>query len=460
MHHVIIGGGPAATNAIETIRQFDNGESTITLVSDELAHSRMALPYWLAGQIPKEQTHTGDDAYFKKLKVTTKFGQRVTNIDASAKTVVLDDSSSIEYDNLLLATGSSPLELPIPGADGDAVQPMWNLSHVESALAKLDSMDQPRVVMIGAGFIGFIVLNAMYKRGWKLAVVEREKHVLPRMLNSKAASFVESWLRRKQVDVHCGASVQAIEDSANGKSVKLSDGQSIECDFVVVATGVKPNIELAASAGLKTDHGVIVDANMRTNVEGIYAAGDIAQGPVRYSDTSEVHAIQPTAVDHGRIAGANMAGQSIAYPGSLLMNILDVCGLQCASFGQWEDESADPIAIESESTSVYRQLLFTDDKVTGAIFVGEANNMGMLTDCGMVKGMVQTNASLGSWKQYLQENPFDVRRAYVAARVAEQLAATTLLGRPTQARQFRFDNTPVKSKVSDSHSTYVSTKTS
>ena len=117
MHHVIIGGGPAATNAIETIRAFDGGRSVITLICDEPAHSRMALPYWLAGSIPEAHTHTGDAAYFTRLNVTTRFGARVVAIDPQRKAVTLGDGGKLDFDNLLIATGSSPLRPPIPGAD-------------------------------------------------------------------------------------------------------------------------------------------------------------------------------------------------------------------------------------------------------------------------------------------------------------------------------------------------------
>ena len=152
-----------------------------------------------------------------------------------------------------------------------------------------------------------------------------------------------------------------------------------------------------------------------------------------------------------------MAGQDIAYSGSLSMNVLDVCGLQCASFGNWGDASSDSIVISNPNESIYRSFLFTEDRMTGAIFVGQANDAGMLTDVGMAKGMVQTGASLGVWKNYLKENPFDMRRAFIATRVPELLASTTLLGRPTANRQFRYGNADAKQRIPPSHGAYVNT---
>lgn len=458
-HHVIIGGGPAATNAIETIRQFDDGSSQITLISDEPAHSRMALPYWLSGQIPREQTYTGDAAYFQRLGVETRFGNRVTKIDRSAKSVALDDGSHLDYDTLLLATGSRPLSLPVEGGDLVGVTPKWTLADVEQGLKVLEGKESPRIVLVGAGFIGLIILSALFKRGCRLTVVERESQVLPRMLSRASAEYARKWLVQKQVDVLCDTSVTAIREKKDGsKSVETSSGSEISADLVVVAIGVAPNVELAGDAGLQSDHGILVNEYLQTSDPTIYAAGDCAQGPAMLRDEREVHAIHPTAVDHGRIAGANMAGQQVAYPGSLSMNVLDVCGLQCVSYGNWNDPAADSMEISSPASNVYRNLLWTGDRLTGAIFVGQSNHVGMLTDVGMVKGIIQTQAALGPWKQFLEENPFDIRRAYIGSKVADQLQSSNLLGRPAAARQFHHGDAKPAAQAGPHHASYVGTK--
>ena len=240
--------------------------------------------------------------------------------------------------------------------------------------------------MIGAGFIGFIVLNAMYKLGWSLTVVEREGQVLPRMLDGGASSMVESWLGAQGVTVHTGASATEIVAGDGGaKIVKLDNGEHVEADLVIVATGIKTNVDLVHDI-VDTDQGVLVNDRMQSSIPNIYAAGDVAQGPVLFSDERQVHAIQPTAVDQGRIAGANMAGQEVHYPGSLLMNVVDVCGLHSASFGAWNDDQAEAITISNDAGQVYRKLLLRDDQLVGAIFVGKPNDMGMLTDVAWSKG--------------------------------------------------------------------------
>ena len=456
--NIIIGGGPAATNAVETIRQLD-GKSEITLICDEPPHSRMALPYWLADQIPREHTYTGNDESLQKLKVDACIGQRVQKIDPQAKSVTLTDGSVLDFDNALIATGASPLDPPIPGKDLPGVQALWSLSDTDLALQTTAGMDKPRVVMVGAGFIGFIVLNAMFKRGWKLAVVEREKNVLPRMLDPGAATLVEDWLAGRGVAVHTNTTVQKISQADDGsKVVELAGGDSLPADLVILATGIQPNLDLVGDSGIQIDEGILVNDRMQTNFPFIYAGGDVAQGPVLFGDQPEIHAIQPTAVDHGRIAGANMCGQDVQYPGSLLMNVVDVCGLQTASFGNWSDASAEATTISHAGRHIYRKMLWQEDLMVGAIFAGQPTDMGMLTDVGMVKGILQTQTPMGPWKEFLRENPFDIRRAYIATGVAAKLAGSSLLGRPTKAREFHFGGAKPAAHVGKAHKVFVGTK--
>lgn len=459
-HHVIIGGGPVATNAIETIRQYESEPSQITLICDEPAHSRMALPYWLSGQIPEQHTHTADSEYFQKLNVNARIGQRVRQIKPDQKQLELADGSAVEFDDLLIATGAAPIQLPIPGADLPGVQNLWTIAHTDQLLQATQNLERPRVVMIGAGFIGFIMLNAMHKRGWQLAVVEQADQVLPRMLDSQTAQIVHSWLGRKGVELHCGTTVTAIHDvDGQAKQVELADGSRIDADIVVIAAGIRPNTSFLDGSGIALGDGILVDQRLRTNLPGIYAGGDVVEGPVLGSERREMHPIQPTAVDHGRIAGANMAGHAVDYPGSLLMNILDVCGLQCASFGDWAGQD-DTTTIHNADDHIARKLVWNGDQLSGAIFVGQANDMGMLTDVGMVKGFLQTQTALGEWKAFLQQNPFDIRRPYVATQVARKLAQTTLLGKPSAPRGFQFGNPPLDNRPGPHHAVLMDTKTS
>ena len=432
--HVIIGGGPGGMNAIETIRGYD-ADASITLISDEPAYSRMALPYYISGNIPVEQVNTGDDDYFSRLGVKTRFGARVTEVNPYANMVTLSDGSMVPFDNLLIATGSSAQQLNIPGADGDGVHNLWTVEDAEKTVSALGN--DADVAFIGAGFIGFIILNAMHKRGARLKVIELEGQVLPLMLDAQGASLVNSWLESKGVETHTGVSVQAIEHGSDGvKTLQLSDGSSTRADVVIMATGIKTNIGFLDGSGIETNQGVLVNNRCQTNVSNVYAAGDVAEGPDLSTGGQAVHAIQPTAVDHGRIAGANMAGQDVEYPGSLLMNILDVCGLQCASFGDWSG-SGDVTEVINANRPVYRKLIWEGSTITGAVILGPADDVAMLNDMGMIKGLIQAKTDLGAWKQHIQSNPTDIRRPYVATRTAEKMLALTALGKPSTHRSYQ-----------------------
>ncbi len=432
--HVIIGGGPGGMNAIETIRSYD-ADASITLISDEPAYSRMALPYYISGNIPVEQVNTGDDEYFSRLGVKTRFGASVAEVNPYASMVTLSDGSMVPFDNLLIATGSSAQKLNIPGADGDGVHNLWTVADAEKTVSALGN--DADVAFIGAGFIGFIILNAMHKRGARLKVIELEGQVLPRMLDAQGASLVNSWLESKGVETHTGVSVQAIEHGSDGvKTLQLSDGSSTRADVVIMATGIKTNIGFLDGSGIETNQGVLVNNRCQTNVSNVYAAGDVAEGPDLSTGEQAVHAIQPTAVDHGRIAGANMAGQDVEYLGSLLMNILDVCGLQCASFGDWSG-SGDVTEVINANRPVYRKLNWEGSTITGAIILGPADDVAMLNDMGMIKGLIQAKTDLGAWKQHIQANPTDIRRPYVATRTAEKMLALTALGKPSTHRSYQ-----------------------
>jgi NAD(P)H-nitrite reductase large subunit len=421
-------------NAIETIRGYD-ADASITLISDEPAYSRMALPYYISGNIPVEQVNTGDDDYFSRLGVKTRFGARVTEVNPYANMVTLSDGSMVPFDNLLIATGSSAQQLNIPGADGDGVHNLWTVEDAEKTVSALGN--DADVAFIGAGFIGFIILNAMHKRGARLKVIELEGQVLPRMLDAQGASLVNSWLESKGVETHTGVSVQAIEHGSDGvKTLQLSDGSSTRADVVIMATGIKTNIGFLDGSGIETNQGVLVNNRCQTNVSNVYAAGDVAEGPDLSTGGQAVHAIQPTAVDHGRIAGANMAGQDVEYPGSLLMNILDVCGLQCASFGDWSG-SGDVTEVINANRPVYRKLIWEGSTITGAVILGPADDVAMLNDMGMIKGLIQAKTDLGAWKQHIQSNPTDIRRPYVATRTAEKMLALTALGKPSTHRSYQ-----------------------
>jgi NAD(P)H-nitrite reductase large subunit len=410
MNHVIIGNGPAGVVAAETLRKADPLAS-VKLVGDEdcAPYSRMAIPYLLMGRIAEPGTHLRKaPGHFERLRIEPVTG-RATAIDAAARRVKMADGSELPYDRLLLATGARPVRPAIPGIELPGVHPCWTLEDARNVmkLAKPGS----RVVQMGAGFIGCIILEALAERGVQLTVVEMGNRMVPRMMTEKAGGMIKRWCESKGVRVITSTKVEAISPSSKGEalSVKLSTGELLPADLVISATGVRPSVELAQTAGLTTQVGIRVNNRMQTSDPNIYAAGDAAQAEELYTRSFVVNAVQPNAVEQARVAATNMAGGDTASPGAFAMNVLDTLGLIAASFGQWQGvPGGESVERVDEQEYRYIGLQFDGDRLIGATTLGLTEHVGVL------RGLIQSQRPLKSWKSALQKDPLDVMRAYLA----------------------------------------------
>jgi NADPH-dependent 2,4-dienoyl-CoA reductase/sulfur reductase-like enzyme len=404
MRYVIVGAGPAGVVAAETLRRRDpSGE--IALVGDEpgAPYARMAIPYVLTGKIGEDGTliRKGRDHY-KSLGIRLVSG-RADKLDRARKELVLADGTKLAYDRLLIATGASAAKPPVPGLDLPGVHHCWTLADAR-AIAKRAGKGA-EVVLVGAGFIGCIILESLLERGVKLTVVESENRMLPKMMDEVGGDMIESWCDAKSVRVLTSTRLKGV---AKGKGerldVTLEPGGAIAADLVVIATGVKANTGFLAGSGLAIEDGVKVDDRLSAG-DAIFAAGDCAKGQ-DFGGGFMVHAIQPTAAEHGRVAAVNMTGGDARYQGSLIMNVLDTAGLISASFGHWEKgeeaRAADP------RNHKYVKLAFDGDRIRGALTLGLTEHVGAL------RGLIQTRARLGPWKAKLMRDPTRVVEAYVA----------------------------------------------
>jgi NAD(P)H-nitrite reductase large subunit len=429
--HLIIGGGTAGMNAMRTIREEEREPSEITLVSAERPYSRMVLPYYLDRSIAEQHVFTTSAALLAQWKVKTHLGRRAAGLDVKANVCALDDGTKLEYDDCLIATGSSAVRAPVPGADGPNVHSFWTLDECRGVIASITHGSH--VVMIGAGFISFTILNSILALGAKLTIVELAPRILPRMVDDAGAKVIEDWLQAHGVAVRTNVKVTKIEDARGKKRLKFASGADVVCDVVVMATGIKTNLEWLKGAGVPIKQGIVVDDHLRSSIPNVYAAGDVAEGRDLVSGQPALHAIEPTAQEHGRVVGANMAGKDVAYKGSLIINIVEVCHLDAASFGAWDNAKAETIVGVKRDRSAYRKYLFTGDRLTGAIIIGRSGDVWTTNDVGMLKGLVQTGVPLGRLKDYLKAHPFDVKTAYIAAGTAGMLLPETVLGRPAKA---------------------------
>ena len=407
MRHVIIGAGPAGVVAAETLRRVDPSSDIIILGDEpEPPYSRMALPYLLADKVGESGTHLRHGAaHFEKLAIDVRHA-RVRSLDPANRTLAAADGADIAWDRLLIATGAHPIKPPIEGMDAEGVENCWTLADARRILAR--AKPGARVVLMGAGFIGCIVLEALAARGVDLVVVEMADRMLPRMMDEAGGAMIARWCESRGVTVRTGTRVTEIARRNGSLTLAAEPGDPIEADVVVCATGVAPNVDFLDGAGIDCDAGILVDHRLHTSADGVYAAGDVAQGPDFSTGRREVHAIQPTAVEHGRIAALNMAGIDTAFRGSLSMNVLNTLGLVSSSFGLWMGtEGGERSVAADEARSRYLRLEFEEDRIVGALALGLTQHVGVL------RGLIQTRVRLGSWMEKLRDDPTLVMNAYL-----------------------------------------------
>jgi len=404
MRYLIIGAGPAGVNAAEVLRRLDP-EAAVRIVGDEPEppYSRMAIPYLLMDRVDEHGTHLRERVdHFADLGIDVTQG-RVASVDPAGHRVTLETGDSLAYDRLLVATGSTPARPPIPGVDGPNVSSCWTLADARAIAAC--AAPGSRVALIGAGFIGSIILEALAMRGVQLSVIEQGERMVPRMMGPQAGGLLKRWCEAKGVKVHTGVRVESID--ANG--VRLAGGTFVEADLVITATGVRPNIGFLQGSGVEVDQGILIDRHFRTSGVDIYAAGDVAQGLDFCTGNYAVHAIQPTATDHGHLAAVNMSGREAEYEGSVNMNVLDTLGLLSCSFGRWEGvDGGEQAELYAPDDYRYLSLQFEDDRLIGA------NAVGMFQHVGVLRGLIQRRTALGAWKGRLLRDPTRLMEAYLA----------------------------------------------
>lgn len=410
MKYVIVGNGPAGVIAAETIRKRAPDDEIVMIgAEDAPPYSRMAIPYLLMGNIEESGTYLRKDpAYYDTLKIKQIHG-KVASIDIKTKQLSLagNESKSITYDRLLIATGSVPVQPPIPGIDLPGVHPCWTLEDAR-AITKI-AKPGSRVLQMGAGFIGCIILEALASRKVELTVVEMGDRMVPRMMTERAGGMIKQWVQAKGIEVFTDTKVQEITQSGYGLNVKLSNGKTIEVDLVISATGVRPNITYLKSSGLEMHTGILVNQQMQTSNADIFAAGDVTESIDFSTGKRIINAIQPNAAEQARIAAINMTGGSVETIGALQINVLDTMGLISSSFGLWSGApGGDHVEMIDAERNKYLRLEFLGDILVGATCVGMTEHIGVL------RGLIQGKVVLGVWKEALLTDPTKVMDAYLA----------------------------------------------
>ncbi len=417
-HHVILGAGPAGVIAAETIRKLSPNDA-ITLVGDEPEppYSRMAIPYLLMGNIDERGTYLRKGAsHFTDLRINV-VRTRVNSVQAAIKNVTLGNGQTLTFDTLLIATGSHPVRPPVAGIDSAGVHSCWTLEDARQIMQL--ATKGARVLQLGAGFIGCIIMEALAARGVQLSVVEMGDRMVPRMMGPIAGGMIRDWCESKGVQVFTGTKVESIT-AGKPLQVKLSNGKTVEADLVISAAGVRPAIGYLKDSGINCLLGVLTNEHLQTNVAGVFAAGDCAEALDKISGKMIVSAIQPNAAEQARVAAANMVAFSrggkpaTELKGVTQINVLDTLGLISTSFGDWQGASGGDHAEWTDSKAGrHLSLQFKGDVLVGC------NSVGWTDHVGAMRGLVEGQVKLGEWKETLKKDPTKLMEAYLASAQAQ-----------------------------------------
>jgi NAD(P)H-nitrite reductase large subunit len=402
--YLILGNSAAAVNAIESIRALDQA-GTITLLARETEHaySRPLITYRLGGKVDDAGMDYRRRDFYTAHNVDARLGVEAVKVDPVAKVVTCRDGSKLGFENLLIATGGAPIRPPIEGSDAAGVFTFTTWADQRAVDEFIAAGKAARgAVVLGGGLIGLKSVEALVARGVQTTIVELADRVLAITFDQQASDLAEQSLADKGVGIRTNSTIKKVL-SRNGavESVVLADGASIDCGLVILAIGVRPDLSLVAGTSIKTDRGILVDDRLATNVPGIFAAGDVAQGLDVLAGQQRAIPILPVAARQGRIAGNNMAGGQLRYGGGVAMNAVDVLGLPTISVGQTVEAAGDEVLARLDRKGrTYRKLVIRNNKLIGAIFIGRIDRAGLFT------GMIRTGLDVSTFKNLLLDDEF------------------------------------------------------
>jgi len=379
MKYVIVGASAAGISAAKKLRELDD-DSEITIISkDTKVYSRCMLHYLIGGQRDVDQLNFTPKDFFIENKINWFKGKTVTSVLPNQKSLLLESGENINYDKLLLATGASSFFPPIDNlAETEDIYGLRNLGDALEIKEKAEEVQQ--AIVIGAGLVGVDAAIGLAEQGVKVTIVEMADRILPLQLDAKAASRYQARFEDKGIEIVTGARANKVLADANNsvKGLELADGQIIDGNLIVVATGVRPNIDLIKETEVKVDQGIVVDEYQQTNLDDIYAAGDVAQSKESFSQELTLTPIWPLAIKQGEVAASNMAGVTTKLSDNFAyQNSMRFLGLSTITYGliDTDDDNYQVLLVEDKDN--YRKLILQDDKLKGAIFQGEIDGSGV-----------------------------------------------------------------------------------
>jgi len=372
---VVVGNGMAAHRLLERLHALSPERWATTVLGAEpwANYNRILLSSVLAGDKHTDAIMESDAAWFAERGIAFRAACRVTRIDRDRRLVVDAGGAETPYDRLVLATGSDPILLPLPGANLPEVMTFRDLADIDRLIAA--TRTARHAVVIGGGLLGLEAAFGLRRRGLEVTVVHLMGHLMERQLDADAAAYLRHELERLGIAFALSANTAAIEGDGQVSGVRLQDGTVLPADLVVMAVGIRPNTALAREAGLAVGRGVMVDDTLATSDPAIFALGECAE------HRGLTYGLVAPAWEQAAILASQLAGEAALYPGSIVGTNLKVAGVSVFSAGiiaaATDDED---LLYVDPSGALYRRVILRNDRVVGAILVGDSSDGGWLFD--------------------------------------------------------------------------------
>jgi nitrite reductase (NADH) large subunit len=363
---VIVGNGMAAARLVEELGKVALGRYAVAVIGAEprLAYNRVLLSSVLAGETASHEIELRPAAWWRDRGVTVKYGCVVTEIDVGRRELKIAGEESIEFSRLVLATGSTPLRLNVPGADLAGVHTFRDSRDVDLLLTL--AAKKRRVVVVGGGLLGLEAAYGLAKAGAPVTLVHLMDRLMERQLDAPAAELLRSLVERKGIRILLGANTARIEGEGRVTAVQLADGRRIEADAVVFAAGIRPNASLAQESGIAVNRGIVVDDFMQTSAPDIFALGECAE------HRGTCYGLVEPAYEQARVLARHLAGQAAAYEGSVVATNLKVSGVSVFSAGDFiGGDGSESIVLSDVRRGTYKKLVVAERRLTGAVLVGD-----------------------------------------------------------------------------------------
>lgn len=383
--YAILGNGAAGFNAAKAIRERDKTGGVYIISNEEYpSYNRPMLTKSLVAGLDAEQIAIQDASWYEENNVVQILGRQVTSIDTEEKEILTEDGAKFKYTKLIYALGSECFIPPITGADKPEVVAIRKLSDTQKVTELLEKTKE--AVVIGGGVLGLEAAWELKKAHCKVTVLELAPRLMGRQLDAGAGEMLKSIGEGQGIAIHTGVQISAIEGEEHVTGVRLGDGTVIPAQLVIVSCGVRSNIQIAKEAGAAVDRAVIVDSHMASSVPDIYACGDCAQ----YEGIN--YAIWPQAVEQGKTAGANAAGEELSYttvPAALTFHGMNTALFSIGDNGGNPDLVYRTVEFKDMSRKQYEKYYFRNNRLCGVILIGDVSKMGEMTEA------VERKASFG-----------------------------------------------------------------